>query len=49
MPESNGAYFMAVIYINTQFATEAHGKTRKNKCITRNISVSFRVFPWRRA
>ena len=29
------------------FAAEAHGKTLKNKSLTRNISVFFRVLPWR--
>jgi hypothetical protein len=27
-------------------ATEAHGKTRKNKCHKILFSVSFRVLPW---
>jgi hypothetical protein len=39
MPESKGAYLRAVNYINTQLATEAHGITRKDKCITKRFSV----------
>ena len=27
-------------------ATEVHGKTRKNKYLSGNISVYFRVIPW---
>ena len=32
--------------IENNFATEAHGKTRKNKSLTINNSVFFRVLPW---
>lgn len=48
MPESNGAYLAAVNCIKTQLATEAHGITRKDKCITRLFSVCFCVLPWQR-
>ena len=48
MPESNGAYLRAVNCINTQLATEAHGITQKDRCITKLFSVSFRVLPWQR-
>lgn len=48
MPESNDAYSGAVNCINTQFATDILAITRKDKCITRPFSVSFRVRPWQR-
>jgi len=48
MSESNGAYPSTVNYINTRLATEAHGITRKDNCITRRFSVAFRLLPWQR-
>ena len=48
MPESNAAYLIAANYINTPLATEAHGITRQDKCMTRLFSVPFRVLPWQR-
>ena len=46
MPYRKGTYLTGIVSKNAQIATEAHGKTRKNKSLTGNISVCFRVFPW---
>jgi hypothetical protein len=38
----NDTCISGVVYKSDQLATEAHGKTTMNKCLSVNISVCFR-------